>query len=245
MSRTPAKLSSWPPPTCGRSITASHTISAAGVRTTIGTFAQHIRTQFHIAEEPQFTMPSRLWDVPQWFASPGKAEADLGWIARTSLAEGLRGTSHWLASLREHGKIREIVQVFRRRRDFQRLGHHRLLQGRGGHPVHVPASEACLRDVEHRSRDHLRQRLLAGREPGGHQGPLGEGSARHRDLAFPELRLAGGLSQRHGSGDQERLHPPRRRPAGSAGAHRGVRGQVATGLRRRVRTPCQARTRRS
>lgn len=71
----------------------------SGVKTTIGAFARVIKAQFHMAEDAQFTMPNRQWDVPQWFANPRKAEAELGWTARTSLAEGLRDTADWLASL--------------------------------------------------------------------------------------------------------------------------------------------------
>ena len=103
----------------------------SGVRTTIGTFAEHIKTQFHIAEEPQFTMPSRLWDVPQWYASPGKAEADLGWIARTSLGEGLRGTAHWLASLESTERYERSSKSFGVDETFS-----------------VSAIVACYRDAE-------------------------------------------------------------------------------------------------
>ena len=71
----------------------------SGHRTTIGAFAREIQAQFQLKEEPAFTMPNRRWDVPHWFADPGKAEADLGWIARTSLADGLHGMARWLASL--------------------------------------------------------------------------------------------------------------------------------------------------
>ncbi len=71
----------------------------SGVKTTIGSFARQIGTTFHLAEDPQFTMPNRQWDVPQWFASPGKADADFGWRARTTLARGLTATACWLKAL--------------------------------------------------------------------------------------------------------------------------------------------------
>lgn len=71
----------------------------SGVKTTIGSFAQQIKTQFGLVEDPAFTMPNRQWDVPAWFADPGKAETELGWIARTPLGEGLRGTADWLEEL--------------------------------------------------------------------------------------------------------------------------------------------------
>ena len=71
----------------------------SGLKTTIGAFARQIQSQFGLEEQPTFTMPKRQWDVPQWFADPSKAQAELGWTARTSLADGLRGTARWLAAL--------------------------------------------------------------------------------------------------------------------------------------------------
>lgn len=71
----------------------------SGTRTTIGTFAQRIAAQFALEGEPAFTMGARAWDVQQWYADPSKAAADLGWVARTPLAEGLAATMRWLDGL--------------------------------------------------------------------------------------------------------------------------------------------------
>ncbi len=84
----------------------------SGVKTTIGGFAHQIKSQFHLAEDPLFTMPNRQWDVPQWFADPGKADADLGWAARTPLSEGLLSTAHWLASLENTDRYEKSSKTF-------------------------------------------------------------------------------------------------------------------------------------
>ena len=43
--------------------------------------------------------PGRSWDLPDWYAAPGKAERLLDWTAKTDLASGLRLTSEWVRSL--------------------------------------------------------------------------------------------------------------------------------------------------
>ncbi len=84
----------------------------SGVKTTIGTFARQIKTQFHLLDDPAFTMPNRRWDLPQWFARPEKAATDLGWIARTSLADGLAGTARWLAALESPERYEKSSKTF-------------------------------------------------------------------------------------------------------------------------------------
>ncbi len=83
-----------------------------GVKTTIGDFARQIKAQFHLADDPAFTMPNRRWDVPQWFARPEKAAVDLGWTARTSLADGLAGTARWLADLDSRDRYARSSKTF-------------------------------------------------------------------------------------------------------------------------------------
>ena len=57
-------------------------------------------------------MASRRWDVPQWFARPDKAAADLGWVARTSLADGLAGTARWIAALEDPERYEKSSKAF-------------------------------------------------------------------------------------------------------------------------------------
>jgi dolichol-phosphate mannosyltransferase len=71
-----------------------------GRRTTMRDLAETARTVFSLSQPAAFgTMPGRAWDVPAWYAAPGKAERLLGWTAQTTLPDGLRRTADWVASL--------------------------------------------------------------------------------------------------------------------------------------------------
>jgi dolichol-phosphate mannosyltransferase len=71
----------------------------SGQKTTIGDFARVCEDLFGLPGQPEFTMPNRQWDVAGWYANPAKAETELGWRARTPLADGLQKTADWLRSL--------------------------------------------------------------------------------------------------------------------------------------------------
>jgi dolichol-phosphate mannosyltransferase len=72
----------------------------SGRHTTMRDLAAVAAETFEIAEQPVFgTMQGRQWDLADWYSSPGKAEARLGWRAETSLPEGLRKTADWIKSL--------------------------------------------------------------------------------------------------------------------------------------------------
>lgn len=71
-----------------------------GIRTTIGDLAETTRQLFDIAEAPRFgTMEGRAWDLADWYAQPAKAETALGWKASISLADGLKQTAKWVATM--------------------------------------------------------------------------------------------------------------------------------------------------
>lgn len=71
-----------------------------GQRTTIREVAETAQRVFDIGEPATFgEMPARAWDLADWYANPEKANAKLGWVARTSFADGLRLTANWLNSL--------------------------------------------------------------------------------------------------------------------------------------------------
>lgn len=70
-----------------------------GRKVTIREVAQTAREMFGIEADPSFTMPSRRWDVHDWYADPARARARLGWASRTSLSEGLRLTAEWYKGL--------------------------------------------------------------------------------------------------------------------------------------------------
>jgi len=72
----------------------------AGRVTTIRQLAKIAAGVFAIGAEPVFgSMAGRSWDLPDWYASPGKAERLLNWTAKTDLATGLKLTSDWIRSL--------------------------------------------------------------------------------------------------------------------------------------------------
>jgi dolichol-phosphate mannosyltransferase len=71
-----------------------------GRKTTIAELAEVAQGVFAIKGEPAFgDMAGRAWDLPDWYASPGKAENLLGWTAQTDLADGLGRTAEWLRSV--------------------------------------------------------------------------------------------------------------------------------------------------
>jgi nucleoside-diphosphate-sugar epimerase len=69
----------------------------SGTQTSIGELAKIARDLFEIGAEPDWgSMPDRAWDTHVWISDPRKAERELGWSARCSLADGLRGLASWL-----------------------------------------------------------------------------------------------------------------------------------------------------
>jgi len=71
-----------------------------GRATTIREVAKVAGDVFAIREEPIFgSMAGRSWDLPDWYAAPGKAERLLNWTAKTDLATGLKLTCEWVRSL--------------------------------------------------------------------------------------------------------------------------------------------------
>jgi nucleoside-diphosphate-sugar epimerase/glycosyltransferase involved in cell wall biosynthesis len=73
----------------------------SGIKTTIGEFAQLNRMVFDLPGEPSFTMPSRHWDVAQWYANPTRAKDELGWFAKTKLRDGMQQMADWCRAI-EH-----------------------------------------------------------------------------------------------------------------------------------------------
>ncbi len=71
-----------------------------GRATTIGQLAKIAADVFSIDEQPIFgSMAGRSWDLPDWYATPGKAERLLNWTAKTDVPTGLKLTSEWIGSL--------------------------------------------------------------------------------------------------------------------------------------------------
>ncbi len=71
-----------------------------GKKTTMRDVSNIAKEMFNITAEPVFnSMPDREGDVSDWYAKPVKAHDLLGWAADTTLHDGLRETTRWLASL--------------------------------------------------------------------------------------------------------------------------------------------------
>jgi polyisoprenyl-phosphate glycosyltransferase len=76
----------------------------SGRKTTVGELAEIGRELFGIVSQPSFTMPSRGWDVLDWYANIEKSKALINWAPRTSLIDGLKQTIEWYRGL--HDKIK-------------------------------------------------------------------------------------------------------------------------------------------
>ena len=70
-----------------------------GQKTTIAALAGASAELFDIKQAPQFNMPPRAWDLPDWYACIEKAGARLRWKPTTQLAAGLARTADWFRSL--------------------------------------------------------------------------------------------------------------------------------------------------
>ncbi len=86
----------------------------SGVQTTIGEFAHLCQDMFALPGEPQFSMPSRKWDVSGWFANPAKAAADLGWQTRTTLRDGMARMADWCRGLEHPERYAQASKKFGR-----------------------------------------------------------------------------------------------------------------------------------
>ncbi|MBS1868408.1 MAG: NAD-dependent epimerase/dehydratase family protein [Actinobacteria bacterium] len=71
-----------------------------GRQTTLRELAEVARRTFSIEEEPAWAaFPARDWDTDVWVADARRAEAELGWRARTSLEAGLAAFAQWIDEL--------------------------------------------------------------------------------------------------------------------------------------------------
>lgn len=85
----------------------------SGRKTTIGDVAKAAGEVFAIPGQPSFrSMANRNWDLPDWYADAGRAEAVLGWKARTPFPGGLRSTAEWYKSLEDKEKYRKSSKQY-------------------------------------------------------------------------------------------------------------------------------------
>ncbi len=67
--------------------------------TTIGEVARTAVRVFGLDAKPDFSLPSRDWDVPDWYADPARAKNAIGWGSRVSFEDGLMRTFDWIRQL--------------------------------------------------------------------------------------------------------------------------------------------------
>jgi nucleoside-diphosphate-sugar epimerase len=74
----------------------------SGAQTTLRELVEAARAVFGIAEQPGWgSFPARRWDTDVWVADPSRIHAELGWHARTPVADGLDATARWLGATPE------------------------------------------------------------------------------------------------------------------------------------------------
>ncbi len=67
-----------------------------GRKTTMRELVDIAIAEFGVTLTPQWgSMGNRAWDLAEWYGNPTAAQTDLGWVARTSLRDGLRQTADW------------------------------------------------------------------------------------------------------------------------------------------------------
>jgi dolichol-phosphate mannosyltransferase len=71
----------------------------SGRKTTIGGCAAIAQEIFSIQQPPEFSMPSRSWDVADWYAKIDRVRSRVGWVPRTELRDGLARTIEWFRGL--------------------------------------------------------------------------------------------------------------------------------------------------
>jgi nucleoside-diphosphate-sugar epimerase len=90
----------------------------SGRQTTVGELVEIVRRQLSITGEPEWGgYATRIWDTKTWVSDPRRIGMDLGWTARTELAQGLAATTAWLQQQPEVGSRYGPRQPDRQRDD--------------------------------------------------------------------------------------------------------------------------------
>jgi nucleoside-diphosphate-sugar epimerase/glycosyltransferase involved in cell wall biosynthesis len=85
----------------------------SGHKMTIAEVAAIAAELFTIDAPPVYnSMPSRAWDLRDWFAKPDKARDRLGWRARTAFRDGLARTSEWYRDLPDKERYHRASKQF-------------------------------------------------------------------------------------------------------------------------------------
>lgn len=72
---------------------------ASGVQTSLAEIVRTAAELFSVAAEPRWgDYPNRAWDTRVWVGDPALIRSELGWVATTSLVDGLTQSASWLAA---------------------------------------------------------------------------------------------------------------------------------------------------
>jgi polyisoprenyl-phosphate glycosyltransferase len=83
-----------------------------GQKTTIGECAALAKELFSIEGEPHFSMPSRHWDVTDWYANIDEVRSRIGWVPKTCFREGIAKTADWFCQLPDKEKYFQSSKRF-------------------------------------------------------------------------------------------------------------------------------------
>ncbi len=72
-----------------------------GQKTTIKDCAALAKDIFSIPHDPVFSMPSRHWDVNDWYANIDKVRLRIGWVPRTDFRAGIIKTVDWFRQIED------------------------------------------------------------------------------------------------------------------------------------------------
>ena len=154
-------------------------------------------------------MAGRSWDLPDWYAAPGKAERLLNWTAKTDLATGLKLTSEWIRSLEglDSGATTKRDAGPRRRSISAIIACYKDEQA-------IPLMYRRLTDTFKKLDVDYEIIFVNDGSPDDCAGRILEISAHRpacpRDHAFAQFWLADGLPKRDGNVGHASLRPSRR-----------------------------------
>jgi len=82
----------------------------SGKKTTLEELVNVVKQKFQISSDPVWgTMENRQWDLKDWYGNPENVNKELGWTAKTGLADGLAATYDWHEQI---GYTENILSAF-------------------------------------------------------------------------------------------------------------------------------------
>ncbi len=84
----------------------------SGRKTTISDLAGVAKDLFSIREDPSFSMPSRSWDLAEWYADISKVRSRFGWAPQVPLEQGLARMADWYRDLPDKDRYLQSSKKF-------------------------------------------------------------------------------------------------------------------------------------